>query len=249
MISLVMPIAYDYAYSYRSLEAMYDVADEVILGLDAQRLSWSGKPFAFDLEAFNARIARIDRRGIVRLVEDDFHSDPHPMQNDVRERRILSTHCRQGNWIVQIDSDEIAMNARDFRTWLAKADPDADVQAKWITVFKTFGDKCLVANEPDSMTSVATRIPGIYQYARVTGQKRQAGNLVLLHYSWGRTRDELEQKLTNWSHARDFDVGRFLALWDSVTLDNYSQFRDFHPLHPPLWRNLSVLKLPSRPSA
>lgn len=249
MISLVMPIAYDYAYSYRSLEAVYDIADEVILGIDDQRLSWSAKPYAFDKEAFLKEIARIDRRGIVRIVEADFHSDPHPMQNDVRERRILSTHCKRGNWIIQIDSDEIAMNAREFKAWLPKADPNADVQARWITVFKTFGDQCLVANEPNAFTSVGTLVPGIYQNARVTGQPRLNSNLILLHYSWGRTREQLEQKLTNWSHSRDFDVSKFLSLWDSVTLDNYSRYRDFHPLYPPLWKSLTLMKMPARKNA
>jgi hypothetical protein len=246
MISIVMPVAYDYAYCYRSLEAVYDIADEVILGIDAKRLSWSNKPYSFDEKAFLEQIGRMDKRGIVRVIQDDFHSDPHPMQNDVRERRILSTKTKPGNWIIQIDSDEIALNAREFRAWLPKADPSADLQAKWITVFKTFGDQCLVANEPDSMTSVGTRVPAIYQCARVTGQPRQASNLILLHYSWGRSREQLEQKLTNWSHARDFDVPKFLTLWDSVTLENYRGFSNFHPLHPPLWRNLSLIKLPTR---
>lgn len=246
MISIVMPIAYDYRYSYRSLEAAYDIADEVILGIDAQRLSWSGIPFKLDIAEFTAQIARIDKRRIVRIIEDDFHSDEHPMGNDVRERRVLSSHCKKGNWIIQIDSDEIAMNAQAFRGWLPKADPNADVQARWITVFKSFGEQCLVANEPNAFTSVGTRVPGIYQCARVTGQPRLNSNLILLHYSWGRTREQLEQKLTNWSHSRDFDVPKFLALWDSVTLENYARFRDFHPLHPPLWKSLSLVRMPAQ---
>ncbi len=246
MISIAMPIAYDYAYSYRSLEAAYEIADEVILGIDAKRLTWSGNSYEFDDEAFREQVARIDKRKIVRIVEDDFHSDPHPMQNDVRERRILSSRCKQGNWIIQIDSDEIMLNAREFKNWLPKADNNSDLQARWITVFKTFGDQCLVANEPNAMISVGTRIPGIYQYARVTGQAKQVSNLILLHYSWGRTREQLSQKLTNWSHARDFDVPKFLSLWDSVTLENFATFRDFHPLHGPLWKNLSLVKMPAR---
>ena len=243
MISVVMPIAYDYRYAYRSLEKIYDIADEVILGLDRDRISWSGKPFDFDLQEFQAGIARIDRRGIVRLIEDDFHSAPTPMANDFGERNKLSAHCRPGHWIIQIDSDEQAINARDFRPWLARADRACDVQARWITVFKAFGDKCLVANEPDGRVSVGTTIPGIYRYARATGQPKLASNLLLLHFSWGRTREELMQKLTNWSHSADFDTAKLLRMWDTVTLQNYQQFRDFHPLHPPLWSKLSLITL------
>lgn len=243
LVSVVMPIAYDYRYAYRSLEKIYDIADEVILGLDRDRISWSGQRFAFDFAEFQAGVARIDRRGIVRLIEEDFHSAPTPMANDVGERNRLSAHCRSGHWIIQIDSDEQAINAKDFRTWLARADRTRDVQAKWITVFKTFGNKCLVANEPDGKVSVGTTVPGIYRYARDTGQPKLASNLLLLHFSWGRTREELAQKLTNWSHSADFDTARFLRLWDTVTLENYGQFRDFHPLHPPLWSRLSLITL------
>jgi len=243
MISIVMPIAYDFRYAYRSLEKVYDIADEVVLGLDRDRISWSGKRFAFDADEFRATIASIDRRGIVRLVEEDFHSAGSPMANDVAERNRLSTHCQPGNWIIQIESDEQAINAKDFRHWLARADRGSDVQAKWITVFKSFGDKCLVAAEPDPRVSVGTTVPGHYRYARDTGQPKVTSNLLLLHFSWGRNREELAQKLTNWSHSADFDTGRLLALWDSVTLENYGQFRNFHPLHPPLWSKLALINL------
>lgn len=243
MISVVMPIAYDFRYSYRSLEKVYEIADEVILGLDRDRVSWSGKPFDFDLEEFRATVATIDRRNIVRLVEGDFHSAGSPMGNDVNERNVLSTHCRPGNWIVQIDSDEQAINAKDFRAWLTRADRSKDVQAKWITVFKSFGDKCLVANEPDLKVSVATTTPAKYRDARESDRPKVLSNLLLLHFSWGRNRAELAQKLTNWSHSQDFDTAKLLALWDSVTLENYQQFRNFHPLYPPLWSKLSLITL------
>ena len=68
IISVVMPIAYDFRYSYRSLEKIYDIADEVILGLDRDRISWSGKPFDFDEEEFRATVAAIDGRKIVRII-------------------------------------------------------------------------------------------------------------------------------------------------------------------------------------
>ena len=243
MISIVMPIAYDYRYSYRSLEKVYDIADEVVLGLDRDRISWSGKQFAFDLAEFQATIAAIDRRKIVRLVQDDFHASPSPMGNEVSERNKLSAQCRPGNWIIQIDSDEQAINAKDFRTWLAKADRNADVQARWITVFKTFGDKWLVVNEPDGKVSIGTTVPKVYQCARETGRPKVPSNLLLLHFSWGRNRDELAQKLSNWSHSADFDTAAFLRFWDGVTLDNYRQFKDFHPLYPSLWSKFSVITL------
>jgi len=245
-----MPVAYDYRYFFKGLASVYDIADEVIVGIDKDRLSWSAKPYQMDFAELRAGIDRIDTRKIVRIVQDDFHSKATPMENDNHERSVLSLACKKGNWIVQIDSDEQALNARDFRAWLATADRQCDVQAKWITVFKTFGDQCLVANEPDARVSVATTCPGIYCYARETGRPKVTSNLLLLHFSWGRTRDELEQKLTNWGHSQDFDVPKLLELWDSVNLTNFKQFRNFHPLYPELWHSLSLVKIPqpSRPT-
>lgn len=244
MISLAMPIAYDYRYFYRALDSAYEIADEIVVGLDRDRLSWSGKPFTLDEAELREQIRLKDTRGIVRVIEDDFHSQPSPMANDAGERNVLSRHCRPGNWIIQIDSDEQMINARDFRAWLARADRTKDVQAKWITVFKTFGDQCLVVNEPDGRVSVGTTEPGQYVNARETGRPKVPSNLILLHFSWGRTREELAQKLTNWSHSQDFDVAKFLQLWDALDLTNFRQVQNFHPLYPPLWRNLSLVRIP-----
>jgi len=243
-ISIVMPIAYDYRYSYRSLQSVYEIADEVVLGIDRDRISWSGKPYSLDIDAFRMRINEIDTRGIVRILEGDFHALARPMENEITERNFLANQCAPGNWIVQIDSDEQAINVRDFKAWLATADRSRDVQAKWITVFKTFGEKYLVVEEPDGKVSVATTAPGPFIDGRATGCPKVASNLILLHHSWGRTRDELVQKLTNWGHSQDFEAQDFLRLWDSVTLENFHLARDFHPLYGPLWRSLRLVKVP-----
>jgi hypothetical protein len=245
MLSFAMPVAYDYRYFYRALDSIYDIADEIVVGLDRDRISWSGKPYQLDEAEFRAEIQKTDTRGIVKIVEDDFHSSPQPMVNDSEERNTLARHCTPGSWIIQIDSDEQALNAKDFRKWMQTADREKDVQAKWITVFKTFGDQCLVANEPDGKVSVGTTQAGAYKYARETGRPKVPSNLLLLHFSWGRTRDELAQKLTNWSHSKDFDTAKFLDFWDSVNLTNYRQFKNFHPLYPPLWSSLSLVKIPA----
>jgi len=245
MLSFAMPVAYDYRYFYRALDSIYDIADEIVVGLDRDRISWSGKPFELDEVELRAEIQKADTRGIVKIVQDNFHSSDQPMVNDSEERNTLARHCAPGSWIIQIDSDEQALNAKDFRTWMQNADREKDVQAKWITVFKTFGDQCLVANEPDGKVSVGTTQPGAYKYARETGRPKVPSNLLLLHFSWGRTREELAQKLVNWSHSKDFDTTKFLEFWDSVNLTNYRQVKNFHPLYPPLWSGLSLVKIPA----
>jgi hypothetical protein len=65
----------------------------------------------------------------------------------------------------------------------------------------------------------------------------------LLHWSWGRTPAEVRQKLENWGHSGDFNIEKFFSQWESVTLENYTQFRNLHPLNPPLWERLELVKL------
>lgn len=119
----------------------------------------------------------------------------------------MSLHARPGNWIVQIDADEILLNAEEFRRWLTFVEGRAqDVGATWLTVFKTFGRRALVIDPPQEVTPIATIYAGHYTAARETGRKFAISPLRLLHYSWGRTPDELRQKLRNWSHSQDFDT-------------------------------------------
>ncbi len=244
MLSVIMLVAYDYRYAYNALQRVYGLADEIILGLDEDRISWSQRPFSFARDEFGERIRRMDPLGKIRIEEGNFHGGTHPLANETSERNLLSRLCRPGNWILQIDSDEYVLNPAQFLAWLPSAALDRDFKARWITVFKSFGDQCLVVQEPAETIEVGTRARGDYVYGRRTRVPADGSPLQLLHHSWGRTRDELEQKLLNWGHSRDFDVARFLAFWDGITLDNYRAARNFHPLHGPLWGRLGLIQLP-----
>ena len=37
-LTFITPLAYDYAYSYATIEAYYGIADEIILGVDKDRI-------------------------------------------------------------------------------------------------------------------------------------------------------------------------------------------------------------------
>jgi len=243
-LSFVTLLAYDYRYCYQAIRSCYPIADEIILGLDAGRLTWAGKPFAIDMDEVRAFVAGIDRDRKIRIVERDFHCEDAPMKNETRERVLLSREAAPGNWVVQIDADEILMNGPQFREWLlASAPADHLVLARWITVFKAFGDQVLLIDPPGETVPVATMARGEYVMARFTGQPQALSPLQVLHFSWGRTPQEVRQKLDNWGHARDFDVQAFYDYWDAVTLDNYTQARDFHPLEPAGWASLKLATL------
>jgi len=243
-LSFIALIAYDYRYAFQSIRSYYDIADEILLGIDVERLSWTRQPYQIDMRAIEDFIAQIDAASKVRIVEGNFHRDPDPLVNDTEERSSLSREARPGNWIVQIDADEILLNASEFRGWLLSNNPcQYCICGRWITVFKSFGDHMLLIDPAEETTPVGTMLRGGYVRARVTSEPQLLSPLKLLHFSWGRSRKEVIEKLTNWSHSRDLDTARFLRFWESVNLENYRSARDFHPHYGPTWHALKLVKL------
>jgi hypothetical protein len=241
-LSFVTPLAYDFRYAARAIEAYYPYADEIILGLDKDRVSWSGGKFEFDMAGFQDFLKRVDTQKKVALVEEDFHGQPTPMRNDTWERNQLSLRCKAPNWVVQIDADEIVLNPEELRDWLQNLRFSYNVLGSWLTVFKTFPGACLVINKREATISVATLKKGQYTGCRDTLEWKRKSPLKMLHFSWGRTPREVRQKLTNWTHSKDFDTDKFFELWQGVTLENYAQFKDIHPMDGPDWPSLRLVK-------
>jgi hypothetical protein len=249
-LSFITLLAYDYRYSYMALRSYYDLADEIILGLDVDRLTWVQQPFEVDADELKTFIADIDHQGKIRIVEGNFHSAGHPMTNETVERCRLSEHAAPGNWVVQIDADEILLNGPEFRDWLLLNNPtQLDVDGRCHSVFKVFGHQVLVVQPPTEPVPVATMLRGQYIAARRTRQQRVMSPLQVLHFSWGRTSAELRQKLRNWGHAKDFDTQKFFDFWESITLDNFAQAKNFHPFEGPLWSSLTRAEINFLPGA
>jgi hypothetical protein len=194
-LTFITMLAYDYRYAFAAIGSYYELADEIILGLDRDRLTWMRQAFTIDMDEVHAFIAALDKERKIRIVEGDFHAADHPMANDALERSALSVQAAPGNWVVQIDADEILLNGAQFTA------------------------------------------------ARATPQQGVLSPLHLLHFSWGRSPEQLRQKLANWGHARDFDVAGFFAFWESITLENFTQARDFHPLNGRTWRSLKRMQI------
>jgi hypothetical protein len=247
-LSFVTLLAYDYRYAFHAVGSYYDLADEIILGLDADRISWNKQPFHIDMAELQAFIDSIDTSGKIRIVEGDFHSADHPMTNDSNERSMLSEAAAPGNWVVQIDADEMLLNGPDFKAWLLQNDPrQHNVYGRWFSVFKVFGNEILIVDPPTEIVPVATMLRGRYTAARATAQEGVMSPLHLLHFSWGRSAGQLRQKLENWGHARDFDVEKYFEFWRSVTLENFGQARNFHPLKGVTWQSLKRAQINFNP--
>lgn len=244
MITVITPLAYDYRYAFAAIKAYYPIADEILLGLDKDRISWSGKPFDFDVAEFERFLAVVDTRKIVTICEGNFHTYDKPMDNDTAEHNSLSMMAKPGNWVVNVDSDEVLLNPAEFKAYMETAPEDCVIIARLLNVFKTFpspdGDKMLLIEPPKECAFFGTMLRGGYMRGRATDQKGANSPGVFLHFAWGRKREELMQKLNNWGHSRDFDVEKYMEFWDSITLENWQEPKDFHPLDPHMWPRLSA---------
>jgi hypothetical protein len=158
----------------------------------------------------------------------------------------LGAACRPGNWVVQIDADEILVNPLEFRGFLLNLKPDVAVWATLIPVYKVIGDKALIVGGTPERITVATRSPQLFRCARITGQPYTRSPLRMLHLCWCRTEDELLQKLTNWGHSEEIDINKFVDMWRATTLENYHRLKDFHFLNGPLWPFLEVIDWPPK---
>jgi hypothetical protein len=247
-----MPVAYDCAYALDALRSLYDVADEIVLGLDADRISWAGRPFRFPDYEFCEATTLLDVAGKITMVEENFHASGNPLANDTYERQVLADSRRiKDSWVVQIDSDEILLNPVEFAKFLREfGDETRDVEyhLTWATVWKRFGDQYLVVDPATETQPCAAWDPRYVGARRVAGRRAVLSPLRALHLSFGRTEAELIQKLTSWGHAKDFDVMAYVDFWRSVTLDNYRDVRNFHPIVPETWPGLRLVAAKDAPA-
>lgn len=255
-LSIITPISYDYQYAFKAISRYYNIADEIFLGLDKDRISWSGHRFDFDIEAVLSFIKKIDVDNKIHLIEGNFHqfpSDmiedikPHlsiPFKNETDERNRLSLLCKEGNWVMSVESDEYLLNPSEFKAWLDTIKEDIEFRAKFISVYKCFEDRLLTIAGTTEYPDVGTKKKGQFHSARTVSNSNYVQSpLVMLHFSWGRTRDELAIKFKNWGHSDSFDTDKYLEMWDRITLDNYKNYTNLHPLYGPTWPSLTLMSL------
>lgn len=240
-ISAISLISYDAEYLPKSISRYYDYVDDIVLGLDADRISWNNNKFSFNEAELWIQLQAIDKDNKISIVEDNFHSSSIAIENDNFERNYLKEHCKH-DWILSIDADEELLNANDFfYKYLPIVEPykdKVDICMTWATPYKTIGDTTLViANEDNSPffgenQGVLTSKKSTYTYARwtdvsSTGFNRLIAPLTAIHWSLCRNEDALVQKINNTGHADLIGKDPFYNLWQSVTLENYHTFKNF----------------------
>jgi hypothetical protein len=236
-VSVISLISYDASYLPESIKSYYPYVDEIVLGLDKDRISWSNNKFSFDEDSLWKKLGEIDTEDKIRIVEEDFHKSKVPIENDNAERNFLKEQCTH-DWILSVDADEELLNTKEFfHKWLPIFAPyryKVDVQMTWLLPFKEFENDILVIANPDNRwfkgdtQGVMTTKASTYTYCRWTNQtKAIMSPLVALHWSFCRTEENLAVKLQNFGHSDRTNSDPFFNNWKIANLDNYHALTNF----------------------
>ena len=242
-LSFYCLVSYDYKYLASSITSYYDIADEIILAIDKNRISWSNNVFTFDDNEFNDIIKDIDTDNKIKIVEENFHKSLNPIENHTDERNYISKLCKENNYIIAIDSDEIVLNAQEFLSWINQNKPTQDINAYFYTVFKAFESK-LIITEPFEVESVGTLSRGEYRKFRTTSKAKIQSPLRILNYSFGRSHEDTITKVKNWHYSQLFKFQEFMDFWRNINLKSYKEHSYFHPLKiNNVWKNMRLVEL------
>ncbi len=261
--SVISLISYDAnRFLTKSIERYYDYVDEIILGLDKDRVTWSGNSFNIDETSLWSELSSLDGDNKISVIEEDFHQSDVAIENDNHERNILKSNC-SNDWIFSFDADEILVNSKEFFyeycPIVERYYNKYDVCMTWATPYKVVTDKegnsitLVIANEDSSPffgenQAVVTSSDSTFMYARWTdksqhGHNRIASPLVAVHYSLCRTDHELHEKINNIGHSDLVENDPFYQIWSKVDFENYKELKDFKTsnLGTAQWPSLEAL--------
>ena len=239
--SAISLISYDAHYLPKSIEKYYNYVDEIVLGLDKNRITWSKNSFSFDEQKLWSELSRIDGDGKISIVEEDFVQSEVAIENDNYERNFLKDQCSH-DWIFSFDADEMLVNPKqffyDFCPLVEDYRETHDICMTWATPYKEIGDTTLIIAEEDGSPffgenqGVVTSKNNTFTYARWTNQSAAGTNrilspLVALHYSLCRKSEDLHEKIHNIGHSNIVEEDPFYKIWSQVDMENYKQLKNF----------------------
>ncbi|MXN91927.1 hypothetical protein GR160_11900 [Flavobacterium sp. Sd200] len=239
-------LSYDYEKLKLSIPPVYKEADRIFIAGDENYLTWSGNKFEVD-PSFFEWIEEFDTENKIEFYRDNFYIPTlTPIQNDTRERHMLSLKMGIGNWLVQVDSDEYFVDFVGFAKELRKRnsfldDPEKNpvqISGFHIDIYK-YVDGGILYVKNTCKALFATNYPN-YKQARQTRERIIYTDAFTFHESLSRSEADLENKINNWGH-RDEVNPEFLSKWKRANKDNYQEIKDVFYLNGTQWKELGYL--------
>lgn len=238
-------LSYDYEKLKLSIPPVYKAADRIFIAEDSNKRTWSGNEFVVD-NSFYEWLKGFDVDNKIEFYRDNFYiPELSAIENDTRERHLLSLIMGIGNWLIQVDSDEYFIDFESFVEKLRKYDSYLNdpknnrilIAGFHINIYKYLEDSMLYVNEATKFYA-ATNYPN-YKLAKNTKERIIYLDSYVLHEGLSRTEEELEYKLNNWGHKEDVNP-TFLAKWKMANKDNYKDIKDVFYMNPVTWKSLSI---------
>lgn len=239
-------MSYDYEKLKKSIPAVYQDADTIFIAIDEELRTWAGQKFDVD-QRFFEWLSEFDIDNKIELYKDNFYvPELSAIQNDTRERHLLSLKMGVGNWLIQVDSDEYFLDFKKFVQSIRRYDSFLDNPEKnpiqiagfLINIYKYLDDGLLYVDQPTKVM-LATNYPN-YKVARKTKERIIYTDNVLLHECLSRTEDELRYKFSNWGHNDEINES-FFDKWRIANKDNFKEVTDVFYLDPWKWKKLGYL--------
>ncbi|MGB6269274.1 MAG: hypothetical protein WBF67_09720, partial [Olleya sp.] len=149
-------MSYDYEKLKLSIPPVYEEADKIYIALDHEQRTWKGERFEVD-SSFFEWLTHFDTDSKIKFYKDNFYvPELNAIQNDTRERHLISLKMGIGNWLVQVDSDEIFIDFKQFVNTLRQHDKFLDNPKKnplqiagfLINIYKYLDKGMLYVDEP-----------------------------------------------------------------------------------------------------
>ena len=241
-------MSYDYKLLKNSIPFVYEHSDSIFIALDKNFKTWTGDVFEVE-DSFFDWLSNYDIENKITIYKEDFYdSSLNPMENEVRERKMLASKMGIGNWIIQIDSDEYFINFKDFTQELKcrnkfLINPEnhkIQIAGYYINLYKHTKDGILYVSEVRNQ-KFATNYPN-YRTGRNTKERVIYIPNIVIHECLSRSEEEIRTKFSNWGHSHQVNIDEFLEKWKLVDQTNYKDYQDFFYLEPEKWKSLDFIK-------
>ena len=239
-------LSYDYEKLKLSIPSVYRSADRIFIAEDINKNTWTGNKFSVD-DDFYEWLEKFDVDNKIEIYRDNFYV-PHltGIQNDTRERHLLSLKMGIGNWLIQVDSDEYFLDFDNFVKQLRKYDSYLEnpkenpiqISGFHVDIYKYLDDGLLYVKDTCKVL-VATNYPN-YKLARQSRERVIYVNSLIFHESLARTEKELEFKFINWGHSHEL-INEFMSKWKRANKDNYNEIKDVFYLNPKQWSSIGYI--------
>lgn len=240
-------LSYDYENLKKAIPPVYEAADAIFIAEDIEYRTWSGERFEVS-PSFYEWLREFDTQKKIQIYNDHFYlPELSAIENDTRERTLLSEKMGLGNWLVQVDADEYFIDFQAFVKSLRKYDRFLEKPEKTpiqiagflINMYKYTEEGLLYVDQPTKVL-LATNYPK-YTFARQNRKRIVYVDHLLMHECISRNEMDLMTKLTNWGHSKDFDIEKYVEKWRSVNKENYKEMQDFFYLQPEGWKTLDYI--------